>query len=160
MARRDITIYSESGFGFPGSKTVNVAAGATAILSGEPVAQALGGTTGTQAATSTPVVGTDFLAGIATSDSTQTASAAGIVHVLPTTGITFLIAPKTLTLWDTQAEYDALVGKRLTLDLTAGVFTVNATDGATFGLVVEPLDITKYPGKVRFSVRAAASVLA
>ena len=161
MARRDITVYSEAGFGTPGSKIVNVAAAATAILSGEPVLRALGAAVGTHMGTNKPVVATDFLEGIAVSDSTQTAALAGTVEVIPmTNGISWLITPNAPTSWDSQAEYDALVGDRVLLDLTAGVFTILATDGATSGCVIEPLDISKYPGKVRFSFRAGVSALA
>jgi hypothetical protein len=56
MARRDITLYDEAGFGFPGTKQFAVAAGATAILSGEPVTKALSGSTVTQMTTNKPVV--------------------------------------------------------------------------------------------------------
>ena len=162
MALLDITLKdSNNGFGVTGSKRFAVAAGATAILSGEPVSKALGAAVVTQLATNKPVVGTDFLAGIAVSASTQTASAAGVVDVQTLSPNTvYLIAPKAPTSWDTQAEYDALVGSRVLLDLTAGVFTILATDGATYGCVIEPLDITMYPGKVAFSIRAGASSLA
>lgn len=158
MALRDFTIYDENGFGFSGSEPFAVAAGATAILSGEPVAKALAGTTVTQLATNKPVVGTDYLAGIACSNSTQTASVAGTVQVIPIDApVTYLVAPKVAATWDTQAEYDALVGSRVLIDLTTGTFTALAADGATYGCVVEPLDITKYPGKVRVSFRKALS---
>ena len=75
-------------------------------------------------------------------------------------GVTYLIAPKVAATWDTQAEYDALVGARVLLDLTAGAYTILAADGATNGCVVEPLDISKYPGKVAFSIRNGVSYLA
>lgn len=74
--------------------------------------------------------------------------------------MTFLCAPKTSATWDTQSEYDALVGARITIDLTSGTYSMDASDGATNGCVVEPLDIAKYPGKVRFSFRQGASYLA
>jgi len=154
MARRNIQVYSEAGFGWPGSKKANVAAAATAILSGEPVSRAPGATTVTAAATNFPVVGTDYCPGIACSDSTQTATAAGSVQVCPLNpASSWLIAPKVPASWDTQAKYNALVGKRVLLDLTAGVYTILATDGATNGCVVEPMNISEYPGLVRFSFR-------
>lgn len=143
-----------------GSRPQNVAAGATTILPGEPVATALGATTVTQAVTNTPVVGTDFWVGIAETTSTQTGSAAGSVQVIPLLpGQSFLVNPKVAATWDTQTEYDALVGKRVLIDLTTGAFTLLAVDGATNGLVVLPLDISKQPGKVLVTIRNAVSNL-
>lgn len=97
---------------------------------------------------------TDYLVGIAVSESTQTASAAGSVLVMPLVpGTTYIAAPLTAASYDTQAEYDALVGKRVLFDLTSGTYTIGHTDGATNGLVVAALDISKYPGKVAFFIR-------
>lgn len=145
-----------------GSKKCNVAAGATTIYAGEPVARALGGVTVTALADAKPVVATDYLEGIATSTSTQTATAAGKVSVLPLLpGTIYLIDAKSAAAVDTQAEYDALVGKRLVFDLTSGKYTMDtaAGDGATNGCVVEALDITAFPGKVAFSIRNGVSAL-
>lgn len=164
MALGDITLYDMGAFGYPGDMEFAVAASATTIKAGEPVAKALGNATGnvvTPAADGFPVVGTTYAAGIATTTSTNTASAAGTVKVMKLVpGVTYLCAPKTAATWDTQAEYDALVGARITIDLTSSTYTMDASDGATNGCVVEPLDITKHPGKVRFSIRAGASYLA
>lgn len=156
----DITVLN-SNFAI-GSKKCNVAAGATTIYAGEPVARALGGVTVTALADAKPVVATDYLEGIATSTSTQTATATGKVSVLPLLpGTIYLIEGKAPTGIDTQAEYDALVGKRLVLDLTSGKYTMDtaAGDGATNGCVVEALDITAFPGKVAFSFRNGVSAL-
>lgn len=163
MAIGDITFYSEAAYGYPGDDVYAVAASATTIKAGEPVAKALGNSTGnvvTPAATNTPVVATDFFAGIAATTSTNTAGAAGTVLVTKfVTGMSYLIAPKVAASWDTQAEYDALVGARVLLDLTSSTYTILATDGATSGCVILPLDITKYPGKVRFTFRNAVNYL-
>jgi hypothetical protein len=160
----DITIYDTGSVGTPAAKRFVVASSATTIKAGEPVAKPLGNSTGNVVApmaTNKPVVGTDFLAGIASSTSTNTASAAGIVDVLVIDGeTTYLIAPNAPTSWDTQAEYDALVGARVLLDLTTSVYTILASDSATNGCVVEPLDIAKFPGKVRFSLRLATNYFA
>lgn len=157
----DITLYADAAFGYPGDDEYAVAASATLIYPGEPVAKALGGAAVTPAATNFPVVGTDYTAGIAASTSTNTAGAAGIVRVTKVTdGTSWLIAPTVAATWDTQAEYDALVGDRVLIDLTTGTYTILATDGATYGCVVMPLDIVKYPGKVRFAFRSGASYLA
>ncbi len=156
----DIQIYDEASFGYPGDVEYAVAASATLIYPGEPVNKELGAAAVDPAATNTPVVATDFWAGIAASTSTNTASAAGTVKVMKLVpGVTYLIAPKVAATWDTQAEYDALVGDRVLLDLTTGTYTILAADGSTYGCVVEPLNIAKYPGKVRFSIRQGVSYL-
>jgi hypothetical protein len=84
-----------------------------------------------------------------------------VVDVIPNLpGMTYLGVPQDSTQYDTQAEYDALVGARVLLSYTAaGVFTVFHTDGSTYGAIVEPLDITLHPGKVRFSLRQGLSYL-
>jgi hypothetical protein len=158
MALGDIIILEQNSMTARGARRYNVAAGATAILAGEPVARALGATSVTAAATNTPVVATDYYAGIAMTSSTQTASANGVVDVMPlSNGITYLIKPKVTTTWDTQAEYNDLVGKRVVLDLTTGSYTILATDSANNGCVIMPLDIAKYPGMVAFAFRGAVS---
>ncbi len=152
MSVNDITLFRNPYSQSSGSIRYAVAASATIIYPGEPVAQALGGYVVTQMATNKPVIKTDFLAGIATSQSTNTAAAAGTVDVMPILpGMVFLISPNVAATWDTQAEYDLLVGDRVLLDLTSGVFTILAADGSTYGCLIMPLDITKYPGKVAFS---------
>lgn len=156
----DITILDQSVMAGNGAKKYIVLAGATAILAGEPVTKALGAPSVTQMATNKPVVATDFLAGIAATNSTQTASADGEVwvnQIIP--GVVYLMDPNSAAAFDTQAEYDALVGDRVLMDLTAGKFTILATDGATSGCVIEALDIAKYPGKVAFSFRQGVSYL-
>lgn len=160
MAIGDITILEQNSSMGRGARRYNVAAGATAINAGEPVARALGAVSVTAAATNTPVVGTDYYAGVALTNSTQTASVAGVVDVLPlNSGTTFLISPNSAAAYDTQAEYDALVGKRVVIDLTTGSYTILATDSANNGLVIMPLDIAKYPGKVAFAFRSGVSDL-
>lgn len=139
----------------------NVAAGADKIYPGEPVARDLGAATVTAMATNKPVVATDYVIGIAASESTQTASVAGTVEVVPLDSQdVFLIAPNSAAAFDTQAEYDALVGDRVLMDLTAGAYTLLATDGATYGCVIQPLDISEHPGKVAFKFRAGVSDVA
>ncbi len=160
MALGNIQIYDEGAFGYPGDESYVVAASATLIYPGEPVTKALGAAAVTPMATNKPVVATDFLAGIASSTSTNTASADGIVKVTKfQNGMSFLVAPNSTTAFDTQAEYDALVGDRVLMDLTTGTYTLLATDGATNGCVIMPLDIAKYPGKVRFSFRNGVNYL-
>lgn len=146
-----------------GEKICLVAAGADTIYPGEPVARALGAAVVTALADAKPVVATDYLEGIATSTSTQTASAAGVVNVRPLVDNEIYIAKAKLnTTVDTQAEYDAIVGDRLLFDLTSGTYTVDvaAGDSATAGLVVENMNVLEHPGCVAFSIRAGARSLA
>lgn len=167
MALNDIIPF-DSGTYMPGSKRFKVVAGGTrsaAIKAGDLVRKALGAPTvtawtpGGAADATAPEVTTDVLAGLAISTSTETTTAAGEVDVLPISpGVTYLCSPNDVTQWNTQAKYDALVGDRVLLDYSAtGVFTVLHTDGSFNGVVVEPLDIIKHPGKVRFSLRRALS---
>ena len=163
MAIGDIQIYSEGAFGYPGDDVYACAANTTVINAGEPVAIALGNSTGnvvTAAATNTPVVATDFYVGIAATTSTQTASAAGTVRVMKfASNNSFLIKPTVAATWDTQTEYDALVSARVLIDLTTGSYTLLASDGSTHGCVVMPLDVMKFPGKVCFNFRNAVNYL-
>lgn len=161
MAVNDITLKEPGAFGTIGTRRYQVQAAATAINPGEPVSKALGAQYVTALATNKPVVATDFMAGIAMSTSTQTASADGYVDVLPLVpGVQYLIKPNVAATWDTQAEYNALIGDRVLFDLTGGSYTILASDSATSGLVVENLDILEYPNKVCFSIRAGVSYAA
>lgn len=145
-----------------GSRRFTVAASATTIKSGEPVGiSALGDVAVIPMATNLPLATTGLMVGIATSDSTNTATAAGTVDVMLVTPLqTWLVKPKVAATWDTAAEYAALVGKRVLIDLTSGAYTVLAADSANNGAVVQPIDITKYPGRVAVSFRAGCSFLA
>lgn len=165
MALGDIQVLNAGAFGEIGSRKHAVASGAAAsIKAGELVLKSLGSaavTVWTANNNSKPVVATDFLAGLSTSTSTDTVAAAGTVDVMPIVpGVVYIAEPTVAATWDTQSEYDALVGDRVLLDCTAaGVQTVLATDGANNGLVIEPLNVSKYPGKVAFSLRQGLSYL-
>lgn len=174
MATGDLTILEQNQYTGRGGRLYNVAAG-TAILAGEPVQlRAVGDVVVQPSLTSTPVVSAaagveGLFVGVATTNSTNTSSAAGTVYVMPAnSGITYLIAPTQPQSWDTQAEYDALVGKRVTLNNSTtvsataqnvGSYTVNASDGASNGCTVQALDIAKYPGKVAIAFRTGTSSL-
>lgn len=166
MALGDITLKENSGSnGGKGAKTYNVASSATLIYAGEPVAvNAVGDVVVIPMATSNPTCSTTAgvegkFVGIASTTSTNTASAAGTVQVIEVDpSMIYLISPKTAASWDTQSEYDALTGKRVTIDLTSSSYTLNATDSANNGCIVRPLDISKYPGKVAISFRIGTSV--
>lgn len=160
MALGDIKVLRPAQFGDTGSKQFAVAASATKIKPGEPVAKALGDSVVTPMATNKPEIGTDYLAGIAMTESTNTAAAAGVVDVMPLVpNVVYIMSPKVAATWDTQAEYDALVGDRVLIDLTAGSYTILSKDSANNGCVIEPLDVKKYPGKVAFSFRNAVNYL-
>lgn len=134
-----------------GSMQYFVAASSTPILPGEPV-QKLAGAAGVTALLTNSPTTTNRIVGVAASQSTQTASVDGTVQVIPASnGQTWLIAPNDPTLWDTQAEYNDLVGSRVLLDLTTGTYTILDADTAGHGCIVEFLDIVRYPGQVAFS---------
>lgn len=159
MASGDILVLRPGPFGSGPVERFKVASGTTAsILPGEPVSKPLGATAVAALTDAKPVVATDFMAGIAQSASNETAALVGFVDVLKLRpGVVYSIKPKTAATWDTQAKYDALVGTRTTLDLTAGSWTIDAADGATSGCVIEPANILELPGRVAFSIRGAVS---
>lgn len=143
-----------------GVKHVVAAGAAASINAGEPVLKALGDVGVTKMVTNKPVVATDFVAGIALTTSTDTASADGEVMVQPLLpGQIWLIRPKVAATFDTQSEYNALVGDRVLIDVTAGASTILAADGATSGCVIEWLDVSKHPGWVAISFRNGCSYL-
>lgn len=156
----DIAQVAASTFGPNAAIQYNVAASATLIYPGEPVVNALAGVAVTPMATNKPVVATDYLCGIATTTSTNTAGAAGKVYVQPVLpGQIWSIEPKVAATWDAQSEYDALVGKRVLIDLTSGKYTLLAADGATSGCVVLAKDVNVDKGKVYFTFRNGVSYL-
>lgn len=160
----DFTILEQNSMTARGSRLCNVATGATVIYAGEPVVRALGASVVTRlyntatTGIASPAVGTDYVVGIAMTSSTNTTSATGTVDVMPlNSGTTFLANPKVAATWDTQAEYDALVGTRILIDLASSAYTVLSADSANNGLIVMPLDVAKYPGKVAVAFRQALS---
>lgn len=161
MALGDITIYDDGPFGYPPEESYSVNLGTTtSILAGEPVSHPLASTSVVAVLGSTPTTSSEYWAGIAATSSNETTTARGIVSVTRLfPGVTYLCQPSVATSWDTQAEYDDLVGKRVLLEKASGTFKVLASDSANNGLVVEPLDISKYPGRVRFSIRNAINFL-
>lgn len=156
------------------------------ILSGEPVAKTLGSgafvtslSSGT-GATPYPQVGGPgavALVGVAASTSNEPSSGTGVgkVSVTPIDAdVTYLISTlQTAAYFGNpssgatlqQQQYDTQVGSRVTFARTAGVgasmlggtYTINSTDLTGGGLIVEELDIQKFPGKVRFSFRKGLS---
>ena len=167
-------IHREGKFGTSGARKMAVASGAAAtIKAGELVLKTPGSpyvVVWTASNTAKPVVATDYIAGYSTSTSTDTAAADGTVDIISDfVGMVFLgnadvpatFGYATATGVVTQATYDALVGDRVLLKTTAaGVQTLLAADSATSGLVIEPMEVAKFPGKVAFSVKPGCSYLA
>lgn len=169
MALGDITIFKQgsAGGGF-GSKRINVAASAGVINAGEPVLIVAGASavlpnqstnllTVPSPYVPLSVTGTGLL-GIAQTTSTNTSTAAGFVEYVPcNSGTTFLIKAHNSSAVDTQAEYDALVGHRVLIDLTSGNYTILVADSALNGCIIQPLDVYRYPGMVAFTFRDGVS---
>ncbi len=146
MARGDIFIWRSSGPLFSGE--ADVASGASAsIKAGTPTTPSAAtasvvGTVVASADASPTVVGTAtnvHFSGLAKSDSTDTASAAGLVTLwAPMPGILYGAKAKSAAAVDTAAEIRALGNKRVLLDLTADVWTVDtaATDSTSNGVII------------------------
>ena len=148
-----------------GSRTYNVATGASTYIinPGEPVTRTATGPTvqrmyGASTGTAQPVVATDYVVGIAQTKSNQTTSAAGTVDIIPTNSdLTWLVTPVTAADFTPQSAYDALVGYRVLISSDGTTYTLLDADSATSGLVIMPLNIALYPGKVAVAFRQALS---
>lgn len=143
MARGDFKLRTQLQPEFTASFIVP-SGGATTILSGEPTKRASAtGAAGTGVeiladAEPTTADGKAF-AGMAKTDSTDTAAAAGVVTVwLPLPGIIYSGKPKTAGTCNTQAKLDVLMLKRVIFDLTSTAWGVDtaATDAAANGIVI------------------------
>lgn len=167
MASGDLIILEQNQYTGRGGRLYNVALG-TAIFAGDPVQhEAVGNTVVVPNLTSTPVVSASagvegLFCGVATTNSTNTSSAAGSVYVMPVnSGITYLGNPDAPTSWDTQSEYNALVGKRVVLKNSAasgvGTYTVLASDSANNGCAVMAMNIAEHPAKVAIAFRTGTS---
>jgi len=119
------------------------------------------------------------LLGVAATTSNETTSGAvwGSVSVVPIDEpVTYLISTLATSLFfgayatgtagnSAQTVYDNTVGYRTTFNRIGGVgasqlggtYYINASDASAGGLIVEELDIAKFPGKVRFSFRNGLS---
>jgi hypothetical protein len=160
MSAGDIVPFENAGAGkMGGSLKYYVASGATGadsvanshIKAGEPVQKAAG-VAGVIALVTNGPTASCRIVGVATSTSNETASASGTVDVIPAVpGQLWLIKPNVAATWNTQAKYNALIGSRVLIDNTSGVYTILAADTAGAGCIVEYLDVAKYPGLVAFS---------
>lgn len=165
-----ITYKSFPGQGYTGDLKFLVAAGAVGSIGPNiPLVVTLGAPYVLAAADGTPVVGTDYMAGVSTTTSTDTVAADGLVSALNMVpGIVYLMAPKSPTTYfgasyataPSQTTYNTQIGNRVVFDLTTGVYTIDSTDSANNGLVVVYEDIATYPGLVAFQIREGASYLA
>lgn len=169
MALGDLIELQNNVVGGRGGRSYNVASGTT-INAGEPVqVRTLSTPTVVEPAlTNTPDASLHLYVGVATTTSTNTTSAAGTVTVIPIdSNITYLGNPDVAATWDTQSEYNALVGARVllknsvsvTATPTSGTYTVLASDSANNGCVVVPLDVFLVPGKVAFAFRDSTNYL-
>lgn len=171
MASGDFVLKDQDTSG--GGRLYNVALG-TPIFAGDPVMiRAVGNVVVEPMLTNSPTVSVTagvegLFVGIAVTNSTNTATAAGTVNVRPTEcQLTYLGNPDVATSWDTQSEYDALTGKRVliknsvtvTATPTGGTYTVLASDSANNGCTVQAMDVTKYLGKVAIAFRTGTSNL-
>lgn len=174
MASGDLIILEQFTEMGRGGRLYNVAAG-TPIFAGEPVQNiAVGAVAVMPNLTSTPLVSAaagveGLFVGVASTNSTNTATAAGTVNVIPVnSGMTYLANPDVAASWDTQAEYDALTGKRVLLKNsvtvsstpTSGTYTLLASDSANNGCVVQAMNIANNPAKIAIAFRMGTSNLA
>lgn len=161
MAKNDITIVSGAGHSNVPTLRFLTEANATAINAGEPVKfKALGARYVIPLADADGVINTITpIVGVASSASTHTASADGFVDVyMALPGVVFEISAKSSTGADTQAKIDALRLDRAIIDLTSGVYTLDATgtDVITAPFTIVGGDFTR--NKLHFIVRAGATM--
>ncbi len=165
MARNDIKVKDVAGYNVVPSRTYQVTSGVlTSIKAGEPVLLTTIGTSvfAKLLTDATPVIGTDYVVGIAAGDSTDTVAAAGTVEVyLPLPGVIYRGKAKSAAAADTAAEILALANKRSVFDLTAGVVTLDtaAADGATNGLIYTGTG-DPATSEVDFTISQRATILA
>jgi len=171
MALGDITPYEAVDGGSLASRSHQVKANASypIINAGEPVSKTLGNQYVLAGVNATPLVNqaiTSAWAGIAATTSNETTSVDGTVQVIPLgfgsqMWLNTPLSTSTYGVGSTpnQTTYNALVGARVCMQLTSGTYNILATDNNKNGLVVENLDVIRYPGKVAFSVVPGASYL-
>lgn len=96
---------------------------------------------------------TTLFAGIAKTVSTDTAAANGTVELyMPLPGLIYIASPKVALAANTEAKILALCGKRITLDLTTGDWTVDTADTDAIGKSVVIVGGNPFEDKVYFSI--------
>ena len=156
MARNDIKIKDPID-GLRSYTAVVSSGAATTINAGEPTKCATVGAVAIMADGNGTT--SQRFAGISKYDSTDTAAADGECVVwFPTPGIVYSGKAKTTTAADTQAEIDALYGKRVVFDLDTywGVDTA-AADNANNGVVIIGGDYRTY--NIWFVISNSCSIL-
>ena len=158
MALGDVRIVSPGGNNLPPSQKFLVAAAATTINAGEPVA--ITGTFAIPLADALPTTASPIMVGIASSTSTQTASTVGEVWVdLAVDGLVLECAALSFAAVDTQAEIDAMLNNLVLFNLASGVYTIDtAVVAAGNGLRIVGGNPTQ--GSVQVLVRSSATALA
>jgi len=156
MSKYDVKVIKDGG---AEEMEFDVAASATIIYPGEPVKK--NGNYALHLATGDPEIGTDEMIGIATSQSTNTASVAGKVRVLVAVPGKTIMRCKatTATNMDTAAELLGLMLDCVAFDLTSTTFTVDEDEGDdpnVHGLQIVGGDIAK--GTLDFILQRPASL--
>ena len=159
MALADITIVDPAGQKFPPARQFRTESGGTTINAGEPCK--VGGTGNNYVVPlgdGEPEISADVVVGVASTTSTETASADGVVDVLlALPGVVFRCDATTPANIDTDAELLAILNDRVTFDLTAGVYTVDEDEGddADHGLRIIGGDIVN--GTLDFFFRSSGT---
>lgn len=140
MSTGDIRLQDIAGKNAPNVRTFTTESAETAINPGEIVKiTSSGGTYVVAMQDGDPTIFADYIVGLAAKASSHTASADGYVDVyLDTPGTVYAGKPKTAGSCNTQAKVDALMLKRIVLDVTASKTTVDtaAADASTNGVIV------------------------
>ena len=135
MSRADISIKETGGRNSVPTDRWVVASGQTLLIkAGEPAKQnATADENVILLVDADLTIATDQpMSGIAATDSTETASAAGYSdQYVPLSDIKWEIKAKSAAAADTLSEIDALVGAMYLIDLTSSVFTIDTTGTAT-----------------------------
>lgn len=148
MARNDIKLQDNGPFSaVPTWEFGLIPATPISIKAGEPAKMTnnTGGTGVILFADADPERGTDLVVGVAASDSTESATASGVVQLYkPLPGVVWKAKAKTASTADTEAEIIDLRGKKVVIDLTSSTFTVDAaaTYAAFNGLIIVGGDAT------------------
>ena len=162
MAKRNVQIVDPAGANTVPTWRYRTEAAATAIYVGEPVKlKAAASGYVIPLADAEPVIGTTTaVVGIAASDSTQTATADGVLDVyIPRPGMVYRAKAKSAAGIDTDAELLAKLNDRVLFDLTSGVYTIDqaAADDAANGVTIIGGNIVT--GTLDFIIRASATNL-